>query len=167
MGLCYDAKEIELFVNHVVPKFKNITYTVYGFEADPDSYKVIKDRYKDNTNVNINNLAISNSKGNVKLYKSDNGGLGNSIFPSKNNVSPFKYYEVESDTFSNWLIENNVDLKNSVNILKVKVRELEPKVSYYYELVKELNAELSLFTGTHCKKSVDCLTDLLKPILER
>lgn len=201
MGLCYDAKEIELFVNHVVPKFKNITYTVYGFEADPDSYKVIKDRYKDNTNVNINNLAISNSKGNVKLYKSDNGGLGNSIFPSKNNVSPFKYYEVESDTFSNWLIENNVDLKNSVNILKVniegaelylwedfklnnlrkdfhilcgttthdinKVRELEPKVSYYYELVKELNAELSLFTGTHCKESVDCLTDLLKPILER
>lgn len=201
MGLCYDAKEMELFINQVIPKFSNVTYTVYGFEADPDSCKVVKDRYKNNSNVIINNLAISNSKGFVKLYKSDNGGLGNSIFPSKNNVSPFNYYNVESDTFSNWLIENKIDLKNSINILKVniegaelylwedfklnnlrkefhilcgttvhdinKVHELQPKVSYYFELVKELNAELSVFTGNHSEKSVNCLINLLKSIIEK
>ena len=88
MGLCYDAAEMHLFVEHVVPQFKNVTYSVYGFEADPDSANVIKDRYKNNPNVHIENIAISNSKGNVKLYKSDNGGLGNSIFPSK---SRFEY----------------------------------------------------------------------------
>jgi hypothetical protein len=62
MGLCYDAMEINLFVEHVVPQFKNITYSVYGFEADPDSANVIKDRYKNNPNVHIENIAISNSK---------------------------------------------------------------------------------------------------------
>jgi FkbM family methyltransferase len=123
MGLCYDATEINLFVEYVVPQFKNITYSVYGFEADPDSANVIKDRYKNNRNVHIENIAISNSKGNIKLYKADNGGLGNSIFSSKNNVDPFKFYEVESNTFSNWLLEKNVNLDNCINILKLILKE--------------------------------------------
>jgi FkbM family methyltransferase len=199
MGLCYDAAEMHLFVEHVVPQFKNVTYSVYGFEADPDSANVIKDRYKNNPNVHIENIAISNSKGNVKLYKSDNGGLGNSIFPSKNNVDPFKFYEVDSNTFSNWLLEKNINLDNCINILKVniegaelylwedfkqnnlrnkfhilcgttvhdinKVRELSTKVQYYHELVKELNAELSVFTGNHSQKSVHSMSNLIKNIL--
>lgn len=199
MGLCYDAAEINLFIDHIVPKFKNITYSVYGFEADPDSAKKVKERYKNNPNVHIENIAISNSKGIVKLYKSDNGGLGNSIFPSKNNVDPFKFYEVESNTFSNWLFEKNINLDKCINILKVniegaelylwedfkqnnlrnkfhilcgttvhdinKVRELSSKVQYYHELVKELNAELSVFTGTQSRKSVESLYDLIKNIL--
>ena len=201
MGLCYDAAEMHLFINHVVPKLKDITYSAYGFEADPNSYKVVKNRYKDNINVRIENVAISNSKDRVKLYKSDNGGLGNSIFQSKNNVDPFKFYDVESNSFSNWLTENNIELSNCVNILKVniegaelylwedfkqnnlrdkfqilcgttvhdinKVKELSNKVSYYYDLVKELNAELSIFTGTHTNESVESMTKLLKNILNQ
>ncbi len=46
-----------------------------------------------------------------------------------------------------------------------KVRELSTKVQYYHELVKELNAELSIFTGTHTKKSVDSMSNLIKNIL--
>jgi FkbM family methyltransferase len=201
MGLCYDAAEMHLFINHVVPKFTDTTYSVYGFEADPDSYKVVKNRYKNNINVRIENIAISNSKDKVKLYKSDNGGLGNSIFQSKNNVDPFKFYEIESNTFSNWLTENNIELSNCINILKVniegaelylwedfkqnnlrdkfqilcgttvhdiiKVKELSTKVSYYHDLVKELNAELSIFTGNHPGKSVESMTKLLKNILNQ
>ena len=199
MGLCYDAAEMHLFVEHVVPQFKNVTYSVYGFEADPDSANVIKDRYKNNPNVHIENIAISNSKDKIKLYKSNNGGLGISIFPSKNYVDPFNFYEVDSNTFSNWLLEKNINLDNCLNILKVniegaelylwedfkqnnlrnkfhilcgttvhdiiKVGELSTKVQYYHELVKELNAELSIFTGTHTKKSVDSMSNLIKNIL--
>lgn len=127
LGLWKKADELSYMVDIILPQFKNITYTAYGIEAHPEYAGAIDRKYKDNPNVKIFNKAISNeSFKTTKLYISDvNGGLGNSIFKTKNNVNTAAYVEIETTTFSNWLIENKIDLSNSINILKSNIEGAE------------------------------------------
>ena len=126
LGLWKKADELNYMVQYVLPQFKNVTYTAYGIEACPEYASLIKQKYIDNKNVIIHNKAISNSVGKTNLFIADNNdGLGNSIFRSKNNVDVNNKVEVSTTTFSEWLIENNIDLTNSINILKVNIEGAE------------------------------------------
>lgn len=126
LGLWKDAAEIEIMVEDIFPKFENITYNIYGIEANPNFCESIRKKFANYKNIKIFNLAINNQKNDiVKLYKANNQELGNSIFKTKNNVSENDFYIVPSNTFSNWLCENNIELENSINILKVNIEGSE------------------------------------------
>ena len=126
LGLWKKADELNYMVQYVLPQFRNVTYTAYGIEACPEYASLIKQKYIDNKNVIIHNKAISNSVGKTNLFiANNNDGLGNSIFRSKNNVDVNNKVEVSTTTFSEWLIENNIDLTNSINILKVNIEGAE------------------------------------------
>lgn len=124
LGLWKFPHEIELMLNTVLPQFVN-SYSIYGFEAHPVYAAEIKERYKQNPNIHIFNLAISNKKGTEKLYISEPVDIGSSIFSTKRNVNPNNYHEVESNTFSGWLQENNIVLDGAINILKVNIEGAE------------------------------------------
>jgi len=139
LGLGPYPYELESMVRDVFPKFKNITYKAYGIEAHPNYIKTAEKLFKNENNIYLFNLAISNKKGIEKLYLQKNtqdGNLGNSIFETKNNVDRDKYIEVESDTFFSFLIKNNIDLNDSLNILKVNIEGAE---LYLWEDFKKNN----------------------------
>jgi len=126
LGLWKRADELEYMVKYVLPNFKDITYTAYGVEACPEYAELIKNKYINNKNVIIHNKAISNFVGKTDLFfATNNDGLGNSIFKTKNNVDIRSKVEVETTTFSHWLNENKIDLSNSINILKVNIEGAE------------------------------------------
>lgn len=128
LGLGPHPHELQYMINDVLKNFSDISYKAYGIDAHPDYVKTANNIFNNNNNVEIYNLAISNKKGTEKLYlesNTKNGGLGNSIFKTKNNVDINSYIEIETTTFSNWLIENKIDLSNSINILKVNIEGAE------------------------------------------
>lgn len=136
LGLWKTSLEIDLMLDRVLPKFNNIDCNIYGFEAHPGYCESLKRKYIGRNNVNIINLAISDKKGIAKLYLATNEGLGNSIFSTKNNVVQNNSLEVKCDLFSNWLNENNIDLDNSINILKINIEGAE---LFLFEDIKNNN----------------------------
>jgi len=147
LGLWKFPHEIEIMLNEVFPKLDNITYSVYGFEANFEYANKIKEMYKNEHNISIINLAISNKRGIEKLYLDTKRGLGSSIFSSKPNVNKHQYYSVESNTFSGWINENNIDLNNKINILKVNIEGAE---LYLWEDIKnhKLRDKFQIFCGS-------------------
>jgi FkbM family methyltransferase len=129
LGLFKVPYEMEMMLNDVMPSFTDVKLNVYGIEAHPTYVKNIREMYSDRDNVIIENFAISNKKGKERLYLQAGqfeGGLGNSIFKTKHNVNENTFHDVESNTFSNYLKEKNIDLTDSVcNILKVNIEGAE------------------------------------------
>jgi len=146
LGLWKTADEIDIMVTSVFPTFQNITYNVYGIEAYKPYCDDLEKKYTNNKNIKIYNLAINDSKQDVSLYMATNEGLGNSIFKSKNNVRKDASCIVPGNTFSNWLIENNINLENSINILKVNIEGAE---LFLWEDIKKSNLrnKFNIFCG--------------------
>ena len=125
IGIWKYPDEIEMIRSDIFNLFENIELKIYGIEAYPKFAENAKNIYEGKKNIKISNIAISNKKGIEKLYISSNG-IGNSIFKTKNNVDQNKYLEVNSDTLSNYIQENQIDLKNATcNILKVNIEGAE------------------------------------------
>jgi len=129
LGTCLDAIEIELMLNEILPKLKDVTYTIYGVEAHPAYACMVKDKYLANHNIKIFNFAVSNKEGTEKLYIA-NTPIGNSIFANKSNVDRHNSIEIPSKTFSGWLKEEKIQLENAINILKLNIEGAE---LYVYE----------------------------------
>jgi FkbM family methyltransferase len=146
LGLWKTSDEIDIMVEKVFPKFQNITYSVYGIEAYKPYCDDLEKKYINNKNVKIYNLAINDCKKDVFLYMADNAGLGNSIFESKNNVKRNDKHCVAGNTFSNWLIENNINLEKSINILKLNIEGAE---LFFWEDIKKSNLKdkFNIFCG--------------------
>ena len=126
LGLHKNAGEIDIMINSIIPLFKDIQFNIFGIEAHPEYTKNLKEKYKNYNNVIIENFAISNKTDKIKLYIEPRTGLGNSIFSTKNNVNPEKFLDVESTTFSDYLINNNINLdSSSCNILKFNIEGAE------------------------------------------
>lgn len=128
LGLGPHPHELEYMVKDILPTFKNITYKAYGIEAHPNYVNTAKNIFKNKNEVELFNVAISNKKGKERLYlqkKTSDGGIGNSIFETKYNVDKNKYVEIECDTFYSLLNKNNINLDDSLNILKVNIEGAE------------------------------------------
>ena len=128
LGLGPHPHELQYMINDVLKNFSDISYKAYGIDAHPDYVKTASNIFNNNNNVEIYNLAISNKKGTERLYlesNTKNGGLGNSIFKTKNNVDRNTYLDVQSNKFSSFLQEKNINLKNSINVLKVNIEGAE------------------------------------------
>ena len=139
LGLGPYPHELKYMIDDVFNNLSNIKYKAYGIEAHPDYASVAKKIFIDNNRVEIFNFAISDKKSVERLYlqsNTKNGDLGNSIFKTKNNVDQNIYLEVPSNNFSSFIIENNINLKNSINILKANIEGAE---LYLWEDFKQNN----------------------------
>ena len=119
-------------------------YECYGFEACK--------KYADNCkstitgqNIKILHLAITDThNSNINLYYSPNG-VGHSIHSSKNNININKYETVNTILFSKWLEENDIDLKDSFNIIKINIEGAE------WELFNDVvNTDINKYIDIWC-----------------
>lgn len=123
LGL-YRGWEIKHIIYNIFPELKIENYNAYGFEAHPLYAQTVKESIA-NDRVEILNKAISSKSQKIKLYIASNGGIGNSIYSTKNNVDKNNYVEVEGIVFSEWLEDNCPNFKDEVNILKVNIEGAE------------------------------------------
>ncbi len=101
-------------------------FKIYTFEPCQKSFDQISSLLKDDPNVKLVKSAISNSNGMSKLYHSFEGNeVGHSIFSSKNNVYESDYEEIETIKFSSFCTNENIDLENGFNIIKINIEGAE------------------------------------------
>ena len=107
----------------------NIPFNIYGIEAEEQSFDYCKKLYNNLENIKLFKYAISSSnEDNIKLYLQDNEKSikqGNSVYATKDNVLENNYQIVKAIKFSNFLKENNIDLNNSINIMRVNIEGAE------------------------------------------
>lgn len=139
LGL-HHGQELDWFINGVFPEQGIKNYSVHGFEACEEYYLICKEKYKnhpksipptarkgirENHDVNIHHLAISNVNAPIKLYYTE-CDLGYSIFDSKENIKQNREFEeVQGVKFSDWLKENVPDFRENINIMKVNIEGAE------------------------------------------
>jgi FkbM family methyltransferase len=92
---------------------------VYSFEPDPDVYKVLLSNTISLRNVHTYNLALAESNGILKFYKSDFSGISSLIKSSDKQIC----IEVSADTADSVL----GDL-NDIDLLKIDVEGAELRV---------------------------------------
>ena len=107
----------------------NIPFKIYAIDAEENSYNYCKKKYKDFNNIEIFKYAISSEDNkDIKIYlQNDKKTIkqGNSIYKTKDNVLEEKYQFVKSIKFSTFLKNENIDLDNSINILRVNIEGAE------------------------------------------
>ncbi len=127
-----------------IPSLTN-DYELYGFEAAPSHFNLYCKRFS-NKNTKIYNVAISNEHNSkTNLYFSQNE-VGHTIHRSKNNVSSNKYWTVPTIKFSEWLKDNNIDLKDSFNIVKINIEGAEWE--FFNDIVDaNINKNIHIYCG--------------------
>lgn len=126
IGLAY-GQEIEYCYD--IYKKLNIPFNIYGIEAEENSFNHCKKKYNKLDNIKLFKYAISSSnEEHIKIYLQDNDKeikQGNSIYATKTNVLKNNYQLVKSIKFSNFLNENNIDLNDSINIIRINIEGAE------------------------------------------
>lgn len=121
IGLHREAPEIGMMI--AICKELGIGYQIYGYEACPDYIPHLKEKYKDDPNVEIKEAAITDHHGVARLYRTDKfNGEGNSIYATKNNVDPERYDEVEARMLSAELDQIE---RHDMTILKYNIEGAE------------------------------------------
>jgi len=139
----HEGQEIEMFLNEV--KDKDISFNIFGFEAMPSTFEKVNSKFQSNPNVVLFNYAISNKKEKIKLYRS-HSSLGNSIFKTKSNVNPNKFYEVDSISIVDWIKENIPSYQEDINILRFNIEGAE--LVLMKDIVeKDFTKHINLFLG--------------------
>jgi FkbM family methyltransferase len=126
IGLAH-GQEIQ-YCYDIYSKF-NIPFKIYGIEAEKTSFKYCYEKYKKIDNIEIFNYAISDLDNEyIKIYLQNNDKSikqGNSIYLTKNNVSKENYQLVESKKFSTFVKDKNINLNNSINIIRINIEGAE------------------------------------------
>jgi len=123
LGL-YNGDEIQMFLDAVKPMEADVK--VYGFEAHLHLAEKVAHRYHKNKNVQIINRAISDKNGMTKLYIANGNKMeGNSIFPTKENVNPEEFVEVECVKFSDWIANNVPFWWRAKNVIRFNIEGAE------------------------------------------
>ncbi len=139
----HQGEEIEMFLSEV--NDEKVDFEIYSFEASPSTFKKVNSKYKSNPNVTIFNYAIANKKGKVRIYQASKSN-GNSIFKTKNNVNPNKFYEVNSISIVDWIKENIPSYQEDTNILRFNIEGAE--LLLMRDIVeKDFREHISLFLG--------------------
>ena len=110
-------------------KILNVPFNIYGIEAEEYSFNHCKKIYDNLNNIKLFKYAISSSDEEyIKLYLQDNKKnikQGNSIYASKSNVLKDDYQLVKSIKFSDFLNEHNIELEDSINIIRINIEGAE------------------------------------------
>lgn len=136
-----------MWFQDIIPKFSN-DYEIYGFEACKKYYDLVKSEKLftlNKINTKIYNLAISSKNENIKLYHHKNS-VGHSIYDTKNGVNKDTFEIVKGVKFSSWLNENNINLTNSFNIIRVNIEGAE--YDLFNDLIENnLYDKISIYCG--------------------
>ena len=122
VGTHKKGREISNMVDKLLDK-NNLNYDVYAFEASPSMYIEAKNALKSYPKVSVVNIALCAEipEGRViRLYKTE-GGLGNSVFGADSQ----DYEEAPAARLSEFIRKKNINLKNSVNILRMNIEGAE------------------------------------------
>ena len=121
----FDGLESRLMLD-ILDELNIKDFKIYVFEPCKESFNSIKNLLPVHENVILVNSGISNFTGKGKLYHSFRGNeVGHSIFSSKNNVYENDYEEIDLVKFSEFILQNNVELQDSVNVLKFNIEGAE------------------------------------------
>ncbi len=120
---------IGVFVTYAWAKGAN---EIYGYEAEKNNFKKLKNTIKDNniTNVNVYNKAISSTSGTIEMIKFQNSRQ-NSIFLNKNESSEKESYTKVQSVDINTALK---DLKQ-IDFLKMDVEGAE------YDIIESCSKE--------------------------
>ena len=143
----HKGDEIQMFLESL-KHIHGLYVNVYGFEAHPDLASQASSRYSECDNIRIINKAIAYENSKVNLYIAEGNKMeGNSIFPTKNNVDPHNYVEVDGILFSDWLAENVPDYKNSINVIRFNIEGAE--IHLFDDIINNgINEYIDLFLGS-------------------
>jgi FkbM family methyltransferase len=130
-------------MKEILPKITD-DYEIYGFECCKKFYDNLKKVEDDK--CKIYNYAISNSnEEKIKLYYSKNL-VGHSIYDSKNNINKENYEMVDVIKFSKWLNDSKINLKDSLNIIKINIEGAE--WDFFNDLIdNNLNQNIQIYCG--------------------
>jgi FkbM family methyltransferase len=145
----YDGDEIQMFTSVMQNlQISRSQFTIYAFEAHPEYCENISRRFADLTNIFIHNYAISDSNGSIRLYLQKNGGgEGNSIYPTKRNVEESTYFDVQSISLVDFIVENISNFNTSINILRCNIEGAE--LPLFEDLIsKGFAPKFSLYLGS-------------------
>jgi hypothetical protein len=79
----YSGSEIRT----VLSNSSNLNIKIFGVECNPDIFKVIKKKFKNQKNVHLDNICIGPSEGETHLYLSPKPmPQGSSIYKDKGNL---------------------------------------------------------------------------------
>jgi FkbM family methyltransferase len=133
-------------------------YEIYGFEAAPSHYNSYCKKFS-NKNTKIYNVAVTDKHNSTtKLYFAPNQ-VGHTIHSTKNNVIDNKFWSVPTIKFSEWLKDNNINLKDSFNIVKINIEGAEWE--FFNDIVdSNVNKNIHIYCGAEhdvqkIKKFVD------------
>ena len=118
LGTHKRANALAIMVEKILPSLCE-NFEAYGFEASREYFEEARAKFLERKDVNLLNKALCYvlpSDGKVRLFKGPGDGLGSSIY--RHNY--VQYEEVEAIRFSDWLHENNLDLKNNICLLRMK-----------------------------------------------
>ena len=120
-------------------------YEIYGFEAAPTHFNNYCKMFSD-TKTKVYNVAISSEhKSNIKLYYAHNK-VGHSIHSSKQNITKDKFWNVPTIKFTEWLKDNNINLKDSFNIIKINIEGAEWE--FFNDIISSnLNKYIDIYCG--------------------
>lgn len=138
---CEELKGMKEFLPTITDNFE-----CYGFEAAPTNYNDYCKIHETN-NTKIYNVAVSDKHNStINLYYCPNE-VGHSIHSTKRNVLKDKYWEVNSIKFSEWLKDNNINLKDSFNIVKVNIEGAEWEL--FNDIIdSNLRNDINIFCGS-------------------
>ena len=122
LGIHKEAAELNWVLKQILQK-QNRSFMIYGFEANPFTYKQVLDNIPKVKNLQLYNYAIINNKhpsGKIKLYTSKNG-LSDSIYRSNYD----NYVEVPAIKLSDFIYQKHINLSKSVNILRMNIEGAE------------------------------------------
>lgn len=129
LGTHMEAAELTLMVDRILPSMSE-RFEAYGFEATQEFFEQANAKFAGRKNVNLIHKALCYvlpSDGKIKLYKSKGKGLGNSLYRSSDT-----FEEVEAIRFSDWLRNRNIDLENSICLLRMNIEGAE------YDVLQDL-----------------------------
>jgi len=130
MGTHEAAKELDVMVNNILPSICQ-NFRAYGFEASLGLFEKAKEKFAGRTNIDFVNAAVGYmipKDGKIRLFIDPVDGQGNSIY----RANYTEYEEVEAIRFSDWLCQENIDLKNSICILRMNIEGAE------YDVIMDL-----------------------------
>lgn len=145
LGLHRNANELCFMLNHICPLYEDHEFNLYGFEAHSEYTTALQEKFKEKKNVQIVNIALSDTEGEIPLYLDNGDGVGNSIFRTKANVTS-KFKTVPCTRLSVWIKKNNIEVQNAVNLLKINIEGAELRV--FEDLFDAgLNQQFKIFLG--------------------
>ncbi|MCC7353236.1 MAG: FkbM family methyltransferase [Anaerolineae bacterium] len=110
-------------VDEILPQICD-DFRAFAFEASRESYELARRRFAGRDNVTFVHGALCQmlpDDNKIRLYKDGRNGLGNSVL--KHNFA--EYEEVDAIRLSEWMQEQQLNLENSVCLLRMNIEGSE------------------------------------------